>query len=358
MTDLDIYRKDRLRWNAASYCEMQTEERGSHDRNEKVRYAILISLQYDFKKYDEDLIRYLFEQEIIARENDDFQGIGNALWLSAYLLAKFENPSDIPLFYRAKFANFDTGCGFDREFMYFALREKTEEYVQKNYPDMYDEFEGGFSSMNLAETLDDWWINLSKQFPANESDEPLLELYKRNVYFENLTTAKDYLEKWKKVEPESDQKDSMLKYAYTELGEFYQAIDLVKKELETKETNWDRASCNQDLLKLYTKLGSPAEGLEVIKAIDDEFNQFDDWKQVGLGRMAVHEAFEFALAAKDKEISKLSFKYAHGWFKKMNNIAFVGLEAGWKAADKCGFTCKARMYKKLAEKERRRIDNM
>ena len=53
MINLDIYRKDRLSWNVASYCEMQSEERGSHDRNEKVRYSIIISLQYDLKKNDE-----------------------------------------------------------------------------------------------------------------------------------------------------------------------------------------------------------------------------------------------------------------------------------------------------------------
>ncbi|PCJ29154.1 MAG: hypothetical protein COA99_19720 [Moraxellaceae bacterium] len=358
MIDLDLYRKEKNTWIEVSYNEANSDERGSFDSNEKKRYSLLISLQYDFKKSDEELIRYLFEQEIIAREKDDFQGIGDTLWLGAYLLARFSTPLDISLFYRAKFANFDTGCGFDREFMYIALREKTEEYVFQNDPELYDEVKGGFSSMGLAENLDSWWNKLSNRFPESESDEPIFGLYERSIYFEDKELAKKYLKKWKESATESEQKDSTLKYAYIELGEFTKAIELVKKELVSKKTNWDKASSNQDLLKLYTKMGGAEEGLDIIKAIDKQFIQFDNWRQVGLGRMAVHEAFEYTLASNDIDVARAAFRIAHSWFKKMNYIAFVGLEAGWKAADKCGFTLKARMYKKMAMKERRRIDNM
>lgn len=100
------------------------------------------------------------------------------------------------------------------------------------------------------------------------------------------------------------------------------------------------------------------EGLDVIYSINREFKKFKGWKNVGLGRMAIHEAFEYALVTRDLKIARLSFKTAHSWFKKMDSIAYVGLEAGWKAAEKCGFTWKARMYKKLAIKERHRIDSM
>lgn len=355
MNNLNLYRKEKQSWAELAYCEATDKDRGSFDHNEKRRYAIFIALQYDFREEDEELIRFLFEQEVIARENDSFQGIGKALWLGAFLLARFNNPSDIPLFYRAKHSNFDTGCGFDKEFIYTALREKTEEYVLKNYPELYVDIKGGYTDMNLSESLDEWWSNLSQQFPKDEKDESLLELYERNMYFENMNRAKEYLAKWKNREPDSEQKDGTLKYAYIELGEIPSAIEIVKKELTAKETNWDKASCNLDLLQLYTKIASK-DGLQTIKAIDHEFNQFESWKQVGLGRIAVHAAFEYSIAARDMNLSKSAFKIAYSWFKKMDSVALVGLEAGLRAAKKCFSPWKARMFRKLAEIERDRIN--
>lgn len=354
MINLDFYRDGKENWKELSYSEAHSEDRGSYDRNEKSRYAALIELQYNFKKGDEQLIRFLFEQEIVARENDSFQGIGDALWLGAYLLAKFRKPEDIPLFHRAKFANFDTGCGFDREFIYCALREETEDYVFKNYPEIYEDIKDCFSFLDM----DAWWSHTSKRFPDSETEESLLELYQRNIYFENYDQAKSYLEQWKQREPESKQKENTLKYAYTELGEYAKAVEILKREIGEKETNWDRASYFRDLLSLYTKMKEPKEGLDVIKSINKEFKRFNDWRDVGLGRMAIHEAFEYALATEDLEIAKQSFKIAHSWFKKMKSIAYVGLEAGWKAAERCGFTWIAIMYKNLAIKERQRIDSM
>lgn len=139
MIDLNSYRVDQKKWVNASYKAAKSEDRGTYDSNEKLRYSILLSLQYDLKDNDEELVRFLFEQEVVARENDSFQGIGNALWLGAFLLSKYRKVEDIPLFYRAKFANFDTSCGFDREFIYLALRNKTEDYVLTKFPEIHEE---------------------------------------------------------------------------------------------------------------------------------------------------------------------------------------------------------------------------
>jgi hypothetical protein len=351
MNNLDSYRRARENWQDLAYCEGESEERGSFDTNEKARYAILIALQYDFQESDRDLIVFLLEQEIIARENDDFQGIGESLRLGSYLLAKFKNPTDIPLFYRAKFANFDTGCGFDREFMFLALKENTEEYILDNYPELYDKNQGNYTGDYLARNLDDWWNNLSKEYPDCEKNESPLTLYERNIYFGNNEIAKKYLETWKNLEPDSSDKEVTLKHAYTKMGEFSRAVEFVKRELTEKKTNWDRASTNLNLLELYTQMGGDSEGFNVVLAIDKEFNQFNDWKRVGLGRMAVHEAFKYSIASNDLSISRSVFQIAHKWFEQMDNIAFVGLEAGWKAAKKCSFSAELMLYKNLADKE-------
>ena len=55
---------------------------GTYDLNANQRYSVMIELQYDWRLEDHDLVRYLFEQEVIAREEDSFQGIGEVLELS------------------------------------------------------------------------------------------------------------------------------------------------------------------------------------------------------------------------------------------------------------------------------------
>jgi len=40
----------------------------------------------------------------------------------------------------------------------------------------------------------------------------------------------------------------------------------------------------------------------------------------------------------------------------MESIPYIGLEAGWKAAERCGYKIKAAKYKYLASKEKRRIE--
>jgi len=314
MNNLDKYRNEKNSWIDVSYLAQRSEERGEHDANERERYSILLALQYDHDDKDEELIRHLFKQEVIAREKDSFQGIGEALWLGAYLLATYRHADDIPLFYRAKFANFDTGCGFDREFIYISLRDKTEEYVAKKYPEVYEEIQGDYESLDLSNRLDEWWKGIVSRYPSSESDEDLYDLFERYINLEQTDKAKNYLDKWISIEPESENKKSRLKYAYLDLGDYQSAIDLVKEELATKESNWDRVSVNHTLLELYTNMGAPVEGLQVIESIGGEFTQFDEWIDIGLGRMAIHAAFEYSLTVSSDDVARSAFNHAHKWY--------------------------------------------
>jgi len=355
---LKKYRNNNTKWLEASYKETKSESRGSHDKNEKTRYAIFLSLQYDLKDTDEELVRYLYKEEIKARENDDFQGIGESLWLASYLLSKFKNPKDILLFHNAKHANFDTACGFDREFIYITLRSETEDYIKNNYPEIFEDVEGDYEDMDLENNLDSWYKRLTKRFPDNEKDEHLLDLFERCIFFDDKLSARKYLEKWKSIEPESENKNSNLKYAYLDLGDYDKAVDLLIKELKTKETSWDIVSASTKVLKMYTKMKSSQKGFELIKSIDEELKKFDDWLNIGLGRILIHEAFEFSIAIDDIEITKQVFNIVDSWFKQMDNIAYVGLKAGLESAKTCGYDDMIKKYGDLAKKEKARIDGI
>jgi hypothetical protein len=84
---------------------------------------------YDPHPADEPLLQELFLHEIIRAEEDAFQGIGEAMYRSAALLARFKNPENVWLFTRAKHANFDTVCGFDYRFLISAGVDATYDLV-------------------------------------------------------------------------------------------------------------------------------------------------------------------------------------------------------------------------------------
>lgn len=87
---LDLIRKNKELWDIFKYEGYEDEEWGTQDKNEKIRLALIIELQYDHQESDEELIKFLMENEVISRENDSFQGYGDSLKIISYLLANYK----------------------------------------------------------------------------------------------------------------------------------------------------------------------------------------------------------------------------------------------------------------------------
>lgn len=105
--------------NIEQYCykELYKKESGTSDANYNNRLRISYTILY-IKKYEdyfgiEWLIVRLFNEEIIDRETNSFQGIGKCLEVLTELLKKYDVPDKELLFEQAKNANFDCMCGFD-----------------------------------------------------------------------------------------------------------------------------------------------------------------------------------------------------------------------------------------------------
>ena len=112
--DIDRYRsgeKDRYFYK----CK-HTEKYYYIDENYGARGRVLYGLRFDAAEVGEpereQMVRELFEQEIIAREKSSFQGIGANLELLSVLMEQYRKPEDKPMYERAKNANFDCYCGF------------------------------------------------------------------------------------------------------------------------------------------------------------------------------------------------------------------------------------------------------
>ncbi len=361
MQQLPLYHNDKNLWQQLAYSPSTLMSDGgyevSHDTHAKARYALLIELQYDLQAQDEALIRYLFTQEILNYQKASMGGMSDELLLNAYLLASFKNPNDILLFYNAKHSSFDASFIIDNEFMLYALEDKTEMFVKDNFPEIYDDLQGIYDLCDYNGALEAWWTHLSSDYPKQEADEDLYTLYQRHFYLDNYELAKKYLEAWNEATPDSVNKMSTLKYAYIELKEYQQAIELLKEELAASDSHWDNVSCYSDLLKFYTRTKQAENALRTIDCIDKELEQFSDWKNVGLGRMTIEQIFEFSLLTDNTEFGVNAFDMAYKWLKKIRySISYVGLVTALKAAIKYDLTIQVQKLEKLLTAEQDRIE--
>lgn len=115
-SELDSYINGTGDFSKVCYKEGVDKEFGSYDINTTNRYKIaaaILFLTQPASPKEEDITRKLFIEEIKARENDDWQGIGDNLQILAACLYEYHKDEDIKLFERAKDANFDTFCGFE-----------------------------------------------------------------------------------------------------------------------------------------------------------------------------------------------------------------------------------------------------
>lgn len=356
MIDLETLRTDRNSWENVAFAPSHTEERGTFDRNSRARFQVLLAIQYDRQDSDLGLIRYLFTNEIIAAENDSFQGFGRALTLAACLLARFRNPSDLELFARAKVANFDTYCGFPLEFMLIVGGEQTACYLEQIRPELrakLDDFD-----FTMRDGLKEWWRTISDEYPDTVEKEPLLTLYERALAFEDTALARQYLEQWRLQEPDSDAKWRTLKYNYEQLGDWKRSAEIATIILDRSKTLWDKASALQDLINSLRQSGAFSQSLGKSRQLDMTFTAFDDWIGAGLGRMAIHEVFELSLSHPDAAEATQAFALADSWYQRSHDLALVGIEAGARAARRCGLLDKAMEYEHIAAREQERIDKL
>ncbi|MCA9173984.1 MAG: hypothetical protein KDB14_05800 [Planctomycetales bacterium] len=358
MDQLENLRADPSTWGSVAFTACHTDERGTFDSNAPARLRVLLALQYDRRESDIELIRHLFTNEIIAAENDSFQGCDGAFTLAAFLLARFREPSDAPLFARAKLANFDTACGFPLEFIFAASGEQTEHMFKASDPCLWDQLTLAFELTTTSDDLEEWWQTISGHYPDCEEDEHVLALYERALSFDDSEQALHYLEEWAAKEPDSEAKRSRLKYEYARLGDFKKSAEIAASILGHAEKLWDKASAQRDLVKLQRKAGEFTQSLKTARQLDATLAVFDDWIGVGLGRIAIQEVFELSLSHPELADASEAFTLADRWFQRSRDLALVGMESGAKAAQRCGLVDKANEYNQIADIERQRINDM
>ena len=241
------------------YLAKTDKEYGTYDGNYINRYRILTGIQFiENSAPYEDLIRYLFIEEIKDRETNSFQGIGDALNLAVWLIKQFRREEDAELFSRAKNANFDTACGFN-------VDDLAENYFKIDISD-YDIGECICLALDLHEYL---------------CYDRLLELWSR-VQSEwneiNLNQLRSF--------------ERQRKNAKGELTALLKLFELKKEAMN----DWDYCSLSNDIAEKQIELGQIQEAYDTVSRMFPRLAKIAGWQNIGLGRF-IMETCELKLHA-------------------------------------------------------------
>ncbi|WP_028329577.1 hypothetical protein [Brachyspira alvinipulli] len=155
------------------------ESEYTKDKNYNERLKLILSILYHKnrnelmnKKEFEDLLVFLFEEEIKDRQTNSYQGIGTSLEIMSFLFVKLYN-DDIEkllsrykdLFDKAKNANFDCNCGYgidDYNYYNERLDELSIDAVISYSIDIYE--------LKLFSKLVDIWKGTVKEWDKKNLD--------------------------------------------------------------------------------------------------------------------------------------------------------------------------------------------
>lgn len=97
------------------------------------RLRLNIALYNDLQQSDYEIARFLFNEECKWRKNPNPQnGEVDNLYFSAFILTRFNNPEIVWQFFDAKNFDFDSGIGFDGEYLLSTGIKETYDFISKS----------------------------------------------------------------------------------------------------------------------------------------------------------------------------------------------------------------------------------
>jgi len=356
MKEALIKELNRIRSNKVLWEELTWKKAGDgeeyFDKNATKRAKVLFALQWDLQPNDEDLLRFLFTEEIKDRNEDPFQGGSEALSTGGYLLASFKNPANVWLLAEAKSANFDTHCGFDYQHLLSAGVQATFAYVEnQDHPikEYFQQFFPDLATCSLSQKDIDQWHQHKQAFylttPPENDVKYWLEVA---LEIEDMATAQELT---KKLETQSDESlDSLsdLKFYKEQIEDYAGAIVLANKILA--KTDNPTLYNYTYLVKLHLKNNDPAAAWQTIQETLKVFDALNAFDQQKINTLAI----DVVLTSTGSESFALE-AYSMGIKNMDKKLAFVTLEKYLQATQLMEDKASESVIMKLYEAEAKRI---
>ena len=239
----------------------------------RIAYALMFKTRYQTDPILEPIIRQLFIEEIIDRETNSFQGMGDSVTLLASLLNEYKKGDDQQLFERVKVANFDCGCAFD--------------LIPKVWLDCVDNHD-----LN-------WWIYTTMDLEEREHCVQFIEL-------------------WKKQQTLLGTPERTINLEFTGyLGDFELILEASKQSFADSENEnlWDYCSNGSDYLKLLIEHEQYSSAFEVLQKILPKVESASTHGfSIGLSRYIIEYTLD--LMEKDEENRPIIWDFSYPYLKK------------------------------------------
>lgn len=263
-----VYKKD----NEAEYTK---------DKNYIERLKLVLSILYHKnrnelmnKKSFEDLLVFLFEEEIKDRQTNSYQGIGTSLEIMSFLFVKLYNghinkllSKYKDLFYKAKNANFDCNCGY--------------------HVDDYDYYNERLDELNL-DSIISYFIDIDESKLLSK----LVDIWKGTV----KEWDKNNLDKLKYYESLIEDKESLLE---TTKKFFEMAV-------QENESNWDIVSALNNYLKSLIDNNKYDYAWQLMTKYMNNIKNIQDDKfyNINLGRYIIERAADIMININNDKLEK------------------------------------------------------
>ncbi|MEI0477054.1 hypothetical protein [Brachyspira pulli] len=263
-----VYKKD----NEAEYTK---------DKNYIERLKLVLSILYHKnrnelmnKKSFEDLLLFLFEEEIKDRQTNSYQGIGTSLEIISFLFVKLYNghinkllSKYKDLFYKAKNANFDCNCGY--------------------HVDDYDYYNERLDELNL-DSIISYFIDIDEAKLLSK----LVDIWKGTV----KEWDKKNLDKLKYYESLIKDKESLLETTKK----------LFEMAVQENESNWDIVSALNNYLKSLIDNNKYDYAWQLMTKYMNNIKNIQDDKfyNINLGRYIIERAADIMLNINNYKLEK------------------------------------------------------
>ena len=263
-----VYKKD----NESEYTK---------DKNYIERLKLVLSILYHKnrnelmnKKSFEDLLVFLFEEEIKDRQTNSYQGIGTSLEIISFLFVKLYNghinkllSKYKDLFYKAKNANFDCNCGY--------------------HVDDYDYYNERLDELNL-DSIISYFIDIDESKLLSK----LVDIWKSTV----KEWDKNNLDKLKYYESLIEDKESLLETTKK----------LFEMAVQENESNWDIVSALNNYLKSLIDDNKYDYAWQLISKYMNNIKNIRDDKfyNINLGRHIIERAADIMLNINNEKLEK------------------------------------------------------
>ena len=292
--ELAALRADRSYWDFLAFAPTGDAESWK-DENYRLRFRVVISLQYDLELRDGELLRYVFDQETLYVEESPYQGLTEALQVSGWLLAQQAELDDVPRFIRAKNANFDTYCGFAIEHVFSTGYDETIAWLQGRA--LRDSVEAEIlEKCELNQTLIDQWFERQREkYPEDPERETLRTQVRRYTLLGRDQEALEALNRWENESTRTPTELSTFRYWYSQLAQRGCAMRLCREVLQGEISEWLRASETCTLIGLLREEERTAEAWELILKFVGPVREDSDKAEARLTFHLLSEVWELAL---------------------------------------------------------------